>query len=86
MEIEKIVPVAESPLDAYRGSGRHSKSNAFEMPKTPKPIVAEETKAPDVPDVVVLDIPAPVKAKRQRKKKQQSVITIVATDVTISFD
>lgn len=66
-EVEKIVPVAPSPLDAYRGRGKHKSKTDIEVPNT-----------------IVLSMP-PESKRRKKKPVQQNRISIVATDVLVSF-
>jgi hypothetical protein len=71
-EVEKIAPITKSPLDAYRGSGRHAKKNT--------------TQASD--ETIVLDTKPKEKKKPGRKKKEKPLIRFHISNepVVLVFD
>lgn len=74
-EVERHAPIAPSPLDAYRGSGRHAKKKAT---------------TPEFPETIVLEISEKPKEKKKpgRKKKEKPLVRfqIINEPVVLSFD
>ena len=75
-EVEKIVPFAKSPLDDYRGSGRHAKKKTTTQ-ESIETIVLE-----------IKEIKPKEKKKPGRKKKEKPLIRfqIINEPITLSFD
>ena len=79
MDIDKHAPFTKSPLDAYRGSGRHAKK------PIQKPI--ESSNETIVLDIKEIEEPKP-KKKPGRKKKEKPLIRFHISNepITLSFD